>query len=413
MSARSDIWRRIAEGLLLAYVATLPAGALLPTEVRNALIYGVALFGVLDAAVGPPGPGLRGVWPVGVFLGVHVLTIFTSEHRSLSLGLSVFMPVVAMMFVVSQRVLVGPRAIGRLYAAFGFVAAAIAIDGAVQAVFRVDLLRMQPTPDAFDRVHASLPHPNDLVMVPILLPFLFESLRALGRKWLVAGVLVIGPAVAITLVASKSRNAWLTMAGVLMVWSLLVLGWRWALGLMGLLGGAAALLYALDFWGLRARVNDFLRLRQDGRVGLWLVAWAMFKDSPWLGKGVFTFGEYYHPRWYSLHVRFPRWYTPEPLIIPWAHNLVLEMLGERGLVGLASFVWMIGAAVASVGRRLLEPRTAAAATALAGFLGAGLLDLTLMKDWVALLLFLLLALLWRLGAVDEQDVENGTESATP
>ena len=45
--------------------------------------------------------------------------------------------------------------------------------------------------------------------------------------------------------------------------------------------------------------------------------------------------------------------------------------------------------------------------------GAGLLDLTLMKDWVALLLFLLLALLWRLGAVDEQDVENGTESATP
>ena len=42
-------------------------------------------------------------------------------------------------------------------------------------------------------------------------------------------------------------------------------------------------------------------------------------------------------------------------------------------------------------------RTAAAVTAMAGFLGASLVDLTLMKDWVALLLFVLLAVLWRTG----------------
>ena len=149
--------------------------------------------------------------------------------------------------------------------------------------------------------------------------------------------------------------------------------------------------------GVRARAGDFLKLRNDGRVGLWLVALAMFRESPWLGKGVFTFGEYYKPSWFALRIDFPEGYTPEAKIIPWAHNLVLEFLAERGVVGLASFVWMVGAALASVRRRLHDPGAAAAVTAMAGFLGASLVDLTLMKDWVALLLFVLLAVLWRTG----------------
>jgi len=142
-------------------------------------------------------------------------------------------------------------------------------------------------------------------------------------------------------------------------------------------------------------------------VGLWLVAWAMFKESPLLGKGVFTFGEYYTPAWYLSRVRFPEGYAPERGIIPWAHSLPLELLCERGVAGLGSFVWMVGSAVGGVRRRLGEPRVAAAATSLAGFLGAGLVDLTLMKDWVALLLFLLLGLLWRLGAMgDDVGIRN-------
>lgn len=397
---RGDIWRRLAEGLLLAYLLTLPAGPLLPWWVRDPLIYGVALCGVLDAALGPPGEKLRGVWPVGVFLAVHVLTILTSGHIELSADLSVFMPVVVLAFIVVQRVLVTPAAVGRLYLVLGVVAAVIAIDGAGQAALRVNLLAMRPTPAVIDRVHGSMPHPNDLVLVPILLPFLFETLRARGRKWLAAGAVVIGPAVVIALVASKSRNAWLTMGGVVFVWSLLVLGWRWALGAAAILGGTVAALYAADVWGVRERASDFLKLKQDGRVGLYLVAWAMFKESPWLGKGVFTFGEYYRPSWYSFRVNFPDDYLPENVLIPWAHNLPLELLSERGIAGLGSFVWMVGSAVASVRRRMLEPRIAAALTSLAGFLGASMLDLTLMKDWVALLLFLLLALLWRLGVIE-------------
>ena len=168
---------------------------------------------------------------------------------------------------------------------------------------------------------------------------------------------------------------------------------------MGAIGG----LLALDLFGVRDRAGDFLRLQQDGRVGLWIVALAMFRESPWLGKGVFTFGEYYRPSWYAFRVAFPQGYTPEARIIPWAHNIVLEMLAERGVVGLASFLWLVGAPLLAVRRSLREPRIAAVVSALAGFLGASLVDLTLMKDWVALMLFLLLAMLWSLSGEAKGD----------
>lgn len=397
----------MAEGLLLAYLLTLAAGPAVPSFVRLFLLYGVVLTGVLDAAMGPPRPALRGLLPVGVFLGVHVLTALTSSHRDLSIGLSSYLPVVALVFVVSQRVLITRAAIDRLYFCLGLVGALIAFDGASQVVFRWSPLTMRSVVP-LDRIAASLPHPNDLVVVPVLLPFAFEWLRARGARWLIGGAVALGPLVVIALLASKSRNAWLTMAGVLFVWSWLVLGWRWALGAVLVLCAAGGSLYALDVRGVRARAGDFMRMGSDGRVGLWLVALAMFRESPWLGKGVFTFGEYYKPSWFSMRVRFPEGYIPEAKIIPWAHNLPLELLAERGIAGLASFVWMVGAALASVRKRLREPRVGAAVTSLAGFLGASLLDLTLMKDWVALMLFLLLALLWRLG--DEGGDEGGDEA---
>lgn len=400
MSGRSTIWRRLAEALLLAYLLTLPAGRLLPH--RDPLIYGVALFGVLDAAFGPPAARLRGLWPVGAFLFVHLLSVVFSTDRSLSIELSVFTPVVALVFVVAQRVLDTPAAAGRLQLTLGLVAALISIDGAVQAVTGgVGVFSWHADPVAADRVRASLPHPNDLVLVPILLPFLFEALRERGRRWLAAGAVVVAPAVLIALVASKSRNAWLTTAGVVFVWTLLILGWRWALGAFGGLLLAGLALYAGDVYGARARAADFLKLGRDGRVGLYLVAWAMFRESPLLGKGVFTFGDFYRPEWYAGRVRFPAGYVPERGIIPWAHNIPLELLAERGVLGLGTFVWMIGSALAGVRRRLGEPRTATAVVSLAGFLGASMLDLTLMKDWVALLLMLLLAYLWRLGAMGD------------
>ena len=411
------VWVRLAEGFLLAYLLTLPAGMFMPDLVRTWLLYGMIGAGVLDAAFGPRDlaggaePSRRlGLLPVGVFLAVHALTIVTSEHRALSLSLSVFMPVVAMVFLVTRRVLCARGAVDRLFGCLGLIAAAVAVDGASRAVFHWSPLTLASV-EKIDRVSASLPHPNDLVIVPMLLPFAWEWLRARGWRWVAAGCVVLGPAVLVALIASKSRNAWMVMGGVVFVWSLLVLGWRVAVLAAVVIAGVVGALLAFDLMGVRERAGDFLRVREDGRVGLWIVALAMFRESPLLGKGVFTFGEYYRPSWFGLRVSFPPGYTPEARIIPWAHNLVLELLSERGLVGLASFLYLIGSAVVSVRTRLREPRVAASATALAGFLGASLVDLTLMKDWVALMLFLLLAVLWSLAGDHDEPAPRRSSKA--
>jgi len=422
-SDRPEIWRRLAEGLMLAYLLTMPAGPALPWWGRDPLLYGVIVCGVLDAALGPARGAMRGLLPVGVFLGVHALTVFTSADVSLSMNLSVFTPVVAMLFIVWQRVLVTPGAFDRLYAALGLVGALIAVDGCVQVLFGFSPVTFE-SGIRWSRARASLPHPNDLVLVPVLLPFAFEALRRRGWRWLAAGVVLIGPPVAVVLLASKSRNAWLTTAGVALVWSWLVLGWRWAAGAVAAVGALGAGLYAADLFGARARAGDFLRLHRDGRIGVWLVAWEMFRESPLLGKGVFTFTRFYNDPVFMEKVSFPEGYEPERGTIPWAHSLPLEMLSERGLAGFASFVWMIAAAVWSAGRRagkaagsfwagLREPRTAAGVTSLAGFLGASLIDLTLMKDWVVLVLFLLLAVLWRVGDVADSGGDGGAQKKAP
>ena len=411
---RGGLWRVGSEALLFVYLLTLPFGILLDGRARDPLLYGVILLGVLDAGLGPSRTRVRGLVPVAVFLGVHALTIVTSVNRELSIGLSTFAPVAAMLFVVCQRVLVTRAAMGRLYAVLGLVAGMIAIDAACQAVFRWSPLSFEHN-RRYDRVRASLPHPNDLVLVPILLPFAVQALRERGRRWLVGGAVLLGPPVAVALLASKSRNAWLTSVGVTLVWSWLVLGRAWAIGAIAGVGGLSGVMLAFDLFGVRDRAGDFLRLKQDGLVGLWLVAIQMFKESPWLGKGAFTFGEFYRPL-YMLRVKMPEGYVPESGVIPWAHSLPLELLSERGLAGFGSFVFMVGSAVWSAGRRagrglagLREPRVAAAVTSLAGFLGASLLDLTLMKDWVALVLFLLLAVLWRLPET-QTDAGSGPDA---
>jgi hypothetical protein len=113
----TPVWRRLAEGLLLAYLLTLPGGMLVPGWVRAPLLYGVIVAGVLDAGLGSRRARVRGLLSAGLFFGVHALTIVTSEHRDLSLGLSVFTPVVALVFVVDPAragVARGDRSVVRL-----------------------------------------------------------------------------------------------------------------------------------------------------------------------------------------------------------------------------------------------------------------------------------------------------------
>ena len=250
-------------------------------------------------------------------------------------------------------------------------------------------------------MRAGAPHPNDIAIIPILIPFVLVVLADLRRRLLFVIGLAVLPLVVVALIASQSRNAWLGLVTAVAVW--LALTQRRRTGVVVLAAAAALIViaYALDLSNVRSRLASLLALHRDGRVGLWIVAWQMFVEAPFFGKGVHVFQDFYPS--YLSKVSLPRGYRPEVGYIPWAHIIYLELLAERGLLGLATFATLVVAAAKRVwlcltpgpiaSRRLYA---AALASSGATILVMALFDLTFLKDWVCLIFCLLIALCARL-----------------
>jgi len=106
------------------------------------------------------------------------------------------------------------------------------------------------------------------------------------------------------------RSKWLTAALIMAV--------------LGVVGGFVALLLLQD---LRPGHSPFLQARGY----LWQPAWNAFLRSPLWGSGPFTFISFY------LRVNS----VPPSLFFDYAHNIYLDLLGGSGLLGLASFGWLV------------------------------------------------------------------------
>ena len=76
------------------------------------------------------------------------------------------------------------------------------------------------------------------------------------------------------------------------------------------------------------------------RLTIWQVAWTMFLDFPWLGMGPQTFKQFYPIYLYKMNL------NPLDLAdvrnMPWAHSLYMEMLAERGALGLLALLSLLG-----------------------------------------------------------------------
>ncbi|HWR66603.1 MAG TPA: O-antigen ligase family protein [Bellilinea sp.] len=102
----------------------------------------------------------------------------------------------------------------------------------------------------------------------------------------------------------------------------------------------------------------------------WSVGWDMFRQSPLIGNGLYTFSEFF-----MLAVSVPPW---DIFLHP--HNMHLDVLSSAGIIGGAAYVWLLWA----VFRALARARRAAAEESagvvlgatlmLAGYLGAGIFD---------------------------------------
>jgi O-antigen ligase len=184
------------------------------------------------------------------------------------------------------------------------------------------------------------------LIVCSLSPYALETLReragALG--WLLGAVLV-----GIVILLAGARAAWLGYAIVLAV-----SGWRALRSktqLVAVLGIGLAVAVAGFAWSpqFRARIERSVALVTDhqdgadqassGRMSLWRTAVAIALDHPVNGVGVRSF-----------RIAYPQYAAPDDFFVRkgetalHAHQIVLEILTETGLLGL--LLWLAGALLA-------------------------------------------------------------------
>jgi O-antigen ligase len=140
-------------------------------------------------------------------------------------------------------------------------------------------------------------------------------------------------------------------------------------------------------------LSKFREAGLSGRAMLWGEAWTMFINAPLIGHGPHAFGLFHTP--------------------PWPHNIYLELLAEQGLLGLSALAGVLGCGIFAgwkLTRSARDDTRYLAIGALAGLIGmcsAGVVELTLAREWVVTTLFLLLGTLNRLWGLDE--VVSSTE----
>ncbi len=279
--------------------------------------------------------------------------------------------------------------------------AALLLAGALQGLLGAYQFVRQVGPPGFVllgrfmRAHGTFAQPNPYGgYLGLLLPLAYATVLAtwreawpFGRRRSAAGLLLWGLALAATaalaagLVMSWSRGALLgALAGAALV--LLALGRRvWlVLALVVLLmvpfsAGMPSLLpeslagritEALDYVGMQdvtvVEVTD-ANFATIERLAHWRAAWRMFERAPWLGVGTGQYAAVYPS------VAVPRWDDP----LGHAHNVLLNVMAEGGLLSLAAYLGLMGAAVwtawhAARGARGLDRAIALGALGMMGHL---------------------------------------------
>jgi O-antigen ligase len=201
---------------------------------------------------------------------------------------------------------------------------------------------------------------------------------------------------AAALVLSETRMALIALGA-----GAVVAAWReprarpwaaWALAI-GALGAAAGewLRYGRSRFGAELAASTATSGAPSGqqvRYVLWNTAWSMFRDHPWTGVGP---GHYL--------TEFPRYYAQSmDGTAAWAsaHNLYLHQLAERGLLGEAVLLVLLGVLLARAWRAEGERRDAAslwAAAAVPAFLVMNLTETAWQSEQFATLFLLI----WALG----------------
>ncbi len=184
------------------------------------------------------------------------------------------------------------------------------------------------------------------VVLASLSPFV---LHAASRRWQLGGWILAATAVGLVILFAGSRASWLTYALVLLLTGWRLLGWKKLAGVF-VFGALTLLVLTVASPEVRDRVQRTSGMLAadgagvdtalSGRTRIWGAALCMARENPVNGVGARGFREAF-PVCDPSPDKAPAWGEGPALH---AHQIVLEVLSETGLLGL--LLWLAGAALA-------------------------------------------------------------------
>lgn len=321
------------------------------------------------------------------FLVLSVASAFLGYNWDASLSRSVsFIPALSLYIIIRSYF---TRIIHFTALCFTLSTISIAISGSV-------FLSVYGLPDAGTRawVEATgipiLAVPNDIALLAVISPFSLVQIhrKSVGYCSTVAYcglALSVGAAIILQSRIAFAAHVFAALGTITILRSTRM---RYAI--------SAIVLSSIFFDGLLGfgLLHKFMNL-WNPRIQLWLSAFNMFLDAPLFGHGPHTFGIL----WQSYHSTATYWNAfPIPTeFTPWPHNLYLEILCERGLLGIFAFS-LINAHGLISAWQLSKQRESETNTMACGvlasfltFLFSAFFELTFLRLWVVVMWFVLLA----------------------
>jgi putative inorganic carbon (HCO3(-)) transporter len=306
--------------------------------------------------------------PILLLLGVMLVSTLVSVSVEHSIKEIIkWVEVLALYLLVANKM--GGRWTGALFVVFLGTGALVALLGIYQFLFQVGPEGFVLF-DRFMRAYGTFDQPNPYggylgltlpLAVGLVLAWIVPRGKRPSRAWLVLAT-CCGLLMVLALVMSWSRGAWLGFGAALVVMALAVVvqsGRATVLGAVllgviayGLLAGGLArvppavlqrftdfLPYVgtVDVRGLDVTDANFAVLE---RLAHWQAALDMWTDFPWLGVGIGNYVVAYPG--YAL----PLW----PLALGHAHNYYLNIAAETGVVGLVTFLLLVGSILVAAWR---------------------------------------------------------------
>ena len=347
-------------------------------------------------------PAVRGAarWPLAApvlaFSAATVLSALLSGHPLASLDAARGLLLAAALYVTADavrepvaadRFLVGLTLAATVAAVVGLLQVGLCPPGDVPLVSPRWLYHRCDRAHGFFSIYMTLAGVLSLVLLatlPRLLPP-GAARRRLGLPWL---LMLWG------LILTYTRGAWIGFAGGVLTVAATVRRGRWALigGLLLLVAGALVSPYELRHRFLSMADPEEAGVRE--RIYMWKSGFAMWRERPILGVGPGGVKRDYvrYAREEALKKRTGH-----------VHNTPLQILVERGVLGLAAWLWLWIAFYAHAIRRLRQlPAEAVAERALVvggiaaitGFLIGGLSEYNFGDSEVVMVAWAIMALPW-------------------